>query len=184
MKQIAALYVITDGHYYGLEGVDPWDIHRNALLYAGPWPVICHPPCERWGRFWGGAPKDPHRFLKGDDGGCFASALAAVRKWKGVLEHPATTAAWEWFGIAKPPKTGGWVEADDQGGWTCHVEQGHYGHRARKATFLYAKGVKLPELKWGISPATHTVQNMCKKERETTPIEFRDLLISIVRTAK
>lgn len=37
------------------------------------------------------------------------------------------------------------------GGWTCCVEQGHYGHRARKATWLYACNVELPSLIWGPS---------------------------------
>lgn len=42
--------------------------------------------------------------------------------------------------------------ADFQGGWTCCVEQGHYGHRARKASWLYAVGVRpLPSLAWGES---------------------------------
>lgn len=41
--------------------------------------------------------------------------------------------------------------ADFGGGWTCCVEQGHYGHRARKATWLYANGVDLPSLIWGAS---------------------------------
>jgi hypothetical protein len=41
--------------------------------------------------------------------------------------------------------------ADTHGGWTCHVEQGHYGHRARKPTWLYAAGVALPSLSWGPS---------------------------------
>ncbi len=41
--------------------------------------------------------------------------------------------------------------ADVFGGWTCQVEQGHYGHRARKATWLYAVGVALPSLLWGPS---------------------------------
>ncbi len=29
-RPIAALYVESDGHYYGLDGVDPWDIRRDA----------------------------------------------------------------------------------------------------------------------------------------------------------
>ena len=35
--------------------------------------------------------------------------------------------------MCAPPRFGGWVNADWLGGWTCCVEQGHYGHRARKA---------------------------------------------------
>lgn len=31
------------------------------------------------------------------------------------------------------------------------MEQGNYGHRARKATWLYAHGTELPSLKWGPS---------------------------------
>lgn len=48
-ETVAALYVETGGCYFGLEDVDPWDIHRDARLYPGPWPVVAHPPCERWG---------------------------------------------------------------------------------------------------------------------------------------
>jgi hypothetical protein len=39
---------------------------------------------------------------KGDDGGCFISALEAVRKWGGVLEHPAASSAWKAFGLKEP----------------------------------------------------------------------------------
>ena len=46
---IAALYVEKNGAYYGLDGVDPWDEERDARKYAGPWPVVAHPPCQRWG---------------------------------------------------------------------------------------------------------------------------------------
>lgn len=45
---IAALFVETNGCYFGQPGVDPWDINRDARLYPGPWPVVAHPPCERW----------------------------------------------------------------------------------------------------------------------------------------
>src|SRR4051812_16756481 len=75
---IAALYVEKNGGYYGLKDVDPWDKDRDARLYAGPWPVVAHPPCDRWCQM---APVNQARYGHriGDDGGCFASALSSVR---------------------------------------------------------------------------------------------------------
>jgi hypothetical protein len=150
---IAALYVEADGCYFNLPNVDPWPVERDARLYDGPCPVVAHPPCQRWGRYWSGGPSARVRREKGDDGGCFAAALSAVRRFRGVLEHPEASHAWRAFGLNAPPRHGGWVSADFVGGWTCCVEQGHYGHRARKATWLYAFGVELPVLKWGPSAA-------------------------------
>jgi hypothetical protein len=120
---IAALYVLLDGPYAGIQDVDPWPKSRDARLYPGPHPVVAHPPCERWGRYWSGGPSAKVKHKLGDDGGCFASALAAVRKWGGVLEHPEASHAWRFHGLNRPPKSGGWVNADFVGGWTCCVEQ-------------------------------------------------------------
>jgi len=200
---IAALYVVDGGCYSDLAGVDPWPEARDARAYQGPHPVVAHPPCARWGRYWFGGPSARVRRKKGDDGGCYAAALASVRRWGGVIEHPEASSAWRWHGLNPPPRCGGWVNADLVGGWTCCVEQGHYGHRARKATWLYAHGVDLPSLRWGASEAvirpdegfhsaaerrravkTGACQRMSKRERLATPAPFRDLLISIARTAR
>ncbi len=202
---IAALYIEAGGAYAGLPCVETWDEARDARTYAGPHPVVAHPPCQRWGRFWHGSPRKPHQFKLGDDGGCFAAALAAVRAWGGVLEHPEASQAWAAFGLKAPPRAGGWVSADWEGGWTCRVEQGFYGHAARKATWLYANGVDLPSLRWGegdqrLDPVmlerhgyeyarrkglVSMVGGKRKTEiRNATPLEFRDLLIAIARTAK
>ncbi len=153
---IAALYVETDGCYFGITSVEAWDEKRDARLYHGPYPVVAHPPCQRWGKMWMGSPsyvaKTGIRKKKGDDNGCFAAALAAVRKWGGVIEHPYGSHAWPHFGLNKPPRKGGWIPAgDDYGGWTCCVEQGRYGHWVRKPTLIYAVGCVLPELSWGVS---------------------------------
>lgn len=200
---IAALYVEKDGCYFGLEGVDPWDQARDARQYVGPWPVVAHPPCERWGRYWNGGPSARVKRLKGDDGGCFAAALAAVRAWGGVLEHPEASAAWSAHDLIEPPRHGGWVVADWHGGWTCCIEQGNYGHRARKATWLYTCHVEPPSLTWGRAPGdfvrldqgyhsveerrraikTGACQRLSAKQRRATPIPFRDLLISIASSA-
>ena len=71
MSWIAALYVETGGCYFGLPDVDPWDEIRDARLYEGPWPVVAHPPCQRWGRFWHGSTAKPRQYRMGDDKGCF-----------------------------------------------------------------------------------------------------------------
>jgi len=208
---IAALYVATGGPYFGLPGVDPWDEARDARRYSGPWCVVAHPPCQRWGKMWRGQPGNIKRGkveALGDDGGCFEAALDAVRRWGGVLEHPEHSHAWAHFGLAKPPRKGGWIVADDQGGWTCRVEQGRYGHYCAKPTWLYAVGADLTELRWGVSPppteadfpaeaiAKHGL-TYCKRAgvmafrgggkdsapRIHTPEPFRDLLIGMAQSA-
>lgn len=198
---IAALYVETGGCYFGRSDVDPWDETRDARLYDGPWPVVAHPPCQRWGNFWfGGTHPGSKRYERGADGGCFAAALAAVRKWGGVIEHPAKSYAWTHFGLNRPPELGGWHSADFEGGWTCHVEQGQYGHAARKPTWLYAFGADLPQLKWGSPPgkfahlrATSAARRaergmveqppvVRRRDCNATPIAFRDVLLSIARS--
>jgi hypothetical protein len=198
---IAALYVQPDGAYAGIEGVDLWDEARDARQYAGPWPVVAHPPCARWGRYWGGAPATWPRLIKGDDGGCFAAALASVQRWGGVLEHPAHSHAWLAHGLPWPSSMG-W-QRDVHGGWCCHIEQGWYGHAARKATWLYAVGCDLPALRWGRAPGdfvrledgfhsaeerrrasrTGACQRLSHRARAATPPAFRDLLLAIARTA-
>jgi len=209
MRTVAALYVETDGAYTGLDGVDPWDERRDARKYAGPHPVVAHPPCQRWGRFWHGSTRKPHQFKLGEDGGCFYAAWYAVTFYGGVLEHPADSHAWEAHDINKPPRNGGWVAADDldRDAWTCCVYQGHYGHLAGKATWLYVVGVKkqdLPELRWGkvehrIHPRALELHGYEKARRigmmamvggkdktrirNSTPSEFRDVLLSIARLA-
>jgi len=154
---IAALYVETGGAYFGLPNIDPWDQIRDARKYDGPHPVVAHPPCQRWGKMWFGSPLTVKttgvRKVRGDDDGCFAAALASVRKWGGVIEHPWGSHAWPHFGLNTPPRNGGWIMADFEGGWTCCVEQRPYGHHARKPTLLYAFGCDLPRLAWGATEA-------------------------------
>ena len=149
---IAALYVAAGGIYYDLEGVEPWGEDRDARLYDGPWPVVAHPPCARWCRLAGLVEARYPHLKKGEDDGCFASALDAVRKWGGVLEHPAFSDAFTAFGLPIPDPRGGW-QRGICGGWSCYVEQGRYGHPAKKATWLYAYGIDSPPaLSWGRIP--------------------------------
>lgn len=189
---IAALYVQPAGIYASIDGVQTWGLpERDAREYAGPWPVVAHPPCARWCLLahmvesrWG------HQV--GDDGGTFAAALDAVRKWGGVLEHPAWTMAWAAHGLTDPIVGGGW-QRDLDGGWTCEVYQRRYGHRADKRTWLYTTHPDPPPLRWGRpSGAAECVvghaanrsarpqsDRLSRREGSATPIAFARELITI-----
>ena len=193
---IAALFVQRGGVYWDLPDVDPWDEARDARMYAGPHPVVAHPPCSRWCRL-AGLVEARWGHMRGDDGGCLEAALSAVRTWGGVLEHPAYSDAWSAFDLPHPPRHGGWVRSL-WGGWSAHVEQGRYGHVAKKATWLYAVGVELPALRWGSAPdrspclvswcrnhnPRDTRPRVGKRAASRTPIEFRDVLLKMARSAK
>lgn len=191
MTRIAALYVEPGGAYYGLPDVEPWDRKRDARLYAGPYPVVAHPPCQLWVNFaslnykrYGGEHNRP-----GNDGGCFAAALAAVQRWGGVLEHPAFSRAWYAFGLREPVAEG-WQPGGLAGGWVCEVWQSAYGHAARKRTWLYACVDTPPELNWARLPGRAQVgwfdrikPSLSKQAASATPAAFRDALLEIARAA-
>jgi len=193
---VAALYVQTNGCYFGLSGVDAWDEPRDARNYDGPYAVVAHPPCARWSRLARFC-EVRHGLKIGADNGCFAAALAAVRKFGGVIEHPAFSKAFAAHGLPRPDtKHHGWQIGLD-GGAVCYVEQGRYGHVMKKATWLYAYKTELPELRWGHTPDSKgrlsTNQDWrggMDKWREATghkianatPVEFRDLLLGMARS--
>ena len=201
LPAVAALFVEDPGPYTGLDGVEAWGYRRDARSYPGPHPVVAHPPCKRWGRYWGGGPSGGAGFYKGDDHGCFAVALWAVRTFGGVLEHPEASHAWDWFGLERPEFLGGWTDPDRWGGRSCCVAQGHYGHPGQKMTWLYRVGAgAFPELTWGRCVGKRRLdlgiqtreertafresggigpERLSTEERLHTPVEFRDLLISM-----
>lgn len=206
---IVALFVRTGGHYFNLPGVEPWDKERDARRCFKRKPAVAHPPCQRWGKMYFGQPlaisKGAEKKRLGDDDGCFLYALWHVRFHGGVIEHPKGSKAWEYFGLPIPDENGGWTDPDEYGGRSCCVEQGRYGHYARKPTYLYAVGIDYPELDWGVSEPRldpKVIERMGLERakrlgevgakgggkdspaRIDTPPQFRDLLISMARSVK
>jgi hypothetical protein len=190
---IAALFVQRGGCYWDLPGVDPWDEARDARLYDGDDSVIAHPKCSTWCQLaYINQKRYGHRV---GDGGCFASALANVRRVGGVLEHPARSYAWPAFGLLSPTP-GGWTRSLHDDAWVCEVSQAAYGHRARKLTWLYYVGDAIPpSLDWRRPAPTAQISfcanhgdsplpRLSKREASATPIPFRDLMLSIVSKAK
>ena len=195
---IAALFVYEDGPYASIADVDAWDIKRDARLYVDDHAVVAHPPCSRWCRL-AGLVEARWGHKKGDDAGCFKSALNNVRRCGGVLEHPAYSDAFSHYGLPIPSRSGGW-QRGTCGGWSCHVEQGRYGHVAKKATWLYAFGCDLPSLKWGSDPggSSKALVSWCgnhtkagesrprvgKRAASETPAEFREVLLKMARSVE
>lgn len=185
---VAALYVdLEAGPCPAMDGVECWGLPaRDARDYRGPHPVVAHPPCKWWGAM---------RWQQdGDDGGCFASALAAVRAYGGVLEHPEGTAAFKRYQLGIPLRGVGW-QRDLWGGWSCTVDQVLYGHRCRKRTWLYYVGASPPtplDTRDGTGLASHLVCTgpgcrdrpiLPASERHLTPRPFADALVALALEA-
>ncbi len=180
---VAALYVDPAGVYANLPGVEVWGEERDARSYDGPYPVVAHPPCKSWSLMSNCRPE----ITKGEDGGCFEAALTAVRKYGGVLEHPAYSRAWIHFDL-RAPLNDGWNGGLFDDGLTCEVDQAWYGHPANKRTWLYYVGDGfLPNLRWGPAPFTgRTVRSDGgggRDQRSRTPLAFRDVLLELARSS-
>ncbi len=185
--KFSALYVRPDGPYPEL--TDDWyDIARDARTYSGSRPVVAHPPCKRWGRFWYADGSDS----PGEDGGLFEHALYEVRRCGGVLEHPEASHAWAKFDLPKP-KLGCWIRGLFAGEWSTCVPQCNYGHKARKLTWLLYVGEDPIRLNWSMpepgtlaylcppgrrkgKPGRTDVKRLTPAENELTPRPFAELL--------
>lgn len=128
MRTVAALYVDANGVYPKMPGVECWDEARDARKYAGPFPIVAHPPCGPWGRL--------KHLYKGNERDCGLRAVAQVREFGGALEQPAGSGLWAEAYLPKP-----WTR--DMWGMTVKVDQVEWGHVARKETWIYLVGVTI-----------------------------------------
>lgn len=125
---VSVLYVDPRGPYPKLVA-DWWDEKRDARKYAGPNPIVAHPPCGPWGGL-------RHQY-KGAEHDCGPRAVEQVRAFGGVLEHPERSQLWRHCSLPKPGAR------DTSGGFTVQVNQCDWGHVARKTTWLYIVGCGL-----------------------------------------
>ncbi len=193
--RVAALYVDARGPYPKMPGVDCWDVKRDATKYGGPWPVVAHPACGPWGKL--------RHMYKGGEGGpeLAIKALEQVRKFGGVLEHPADSKLW-WHDPTLNEHIGRFgCHADRFGGRCTWVEQVEWGHAARKRTWLYTVGVprgaftappfpgRKPTHYIGGGRQTHGtrqggaiptgIKAACAQMRRRTPPLFAEYLVSL-----
>jgi hypothetical protein len=186
-RTVAALFVRADSTYKTMPGVDAWDIERDARLWPGGSPVVAHPPCRAWGRLAHMANPRP------DEKDLARWAVTQVRRWGGVLEHPAFSTLWADQQLPSPGVF------DAVGGWTLPVLQQWWGHRAAKATWFYIVGVapsEIPSIPYVMGEATHVVASsrnrqklrmvpeISKAEREHTPPALAEWLVELARRAR
>ena len=181
---VAALYIDPRGYYPRMLGVEWWDLSRDARLYDGPHPVVAHPPCGPWSKL--------RHMYRGDEHDCAPRALEQVRRFGGVLEHPAESQLWRRYKLPLPH------EGYDPYGRTIEVEQVRWGHVARKRTWLYLVGVRkrieLPPARkpthWcsGWHDAARPIPSGMKaastEQIRRTPPAFAEWLVSLARSVR
>lgn len=184
MDHVAALFVREDSIYKRLPGVDAWDAQRDARAWPGGCSVVAHPPCRSWGRLRQFAKPRP------DEKALGPWAVEQVRRWGGVLEHPAGSTLFEHCAMPVPG-----VLCDAWGGYTLEVDQFHFGHKAKKPTWLYIVGVgreQLPPIPQRRGQPTHCIRptrsyprlpSVTKAEREHTPEPLSRWLVEVARRA-
>lgn len=173
LRIVAVLFAQKRSVYHAIDGVDVWDAERDARLWPGGSSVVAHPPCRSWGNLKGLAKPRP------DERDLARFSIAAVRTFGGVLEHPANSSLWSHAGLPRPGSRDGF-------GFCTSVLQKWWGHNGDKATWLYVVGVApgaFPEIPFSLAPAAKLVENMCRQERERTPVRFAEWLVELARRA-
>lgn len=185
MREVAILFARQDSVYKTLQGCDVWDIERDARRWPGGGPAVAHPPCRAWGRL--------RQFAKPreDEKALGPWAVEQIRRFGGVLEHPAESTL---FAHCRMPRPGQFP--DDYMGWSIEIQQYHWGHRAEKATWLYIVGLHvsdLPSLPRREGRPTHCVRptksyprlpSITKAEREHTPPALAEWLVDLARRTR
>lgn len=164
---LPVLFACQDSHYKKYTS-DIYDITRDARNYSGSLPVVAHPPCRGWGRLRSFAKVRP------DELQLARFAVDTVRRVGGVLEHPSGSSLWS--DMSLPIGKG----VDAFGGFTLKVDQFHWGHKAKKATWLYVCGCgrgDVPQMPLRFDCITHSISGgvltgLSHKEREVTPPDF------------
>lgn len=187
---VSVLYVDPRGPYPKLVA-DWWDAERDARNYSGPNPIVAHPPCGPWGRL--------QHLYRGSDHDLAPFAVSQVRRWGGVLEHPAGSLLWQHCSLPLPGEL-----PDEFGGVTLEVCQCDWGHVARKRTWLYCvrcqsdavespphrepthwiSGGRGPTATRNHTPVPDGIKVCSAQQRRRTPVDFARYLIRLAESSE
>ena len=168
---VAILCARRDSVYKSFGDCDVYDADRDAFSFAGGSPVVAHPPCRGWGRF---AWRSNHTERELELG---RFCLQAVQQNGGVLEHPAGSRLFD--GIPRPGQG-----PRRRTGFLLSLDQGWFGHAARKNTWVYVVGIlptSLPAMSYSLHRPWRSVVDQSRADRERTPFDFALWLVTTAR---
>lgn len=183
-EKVAVLCCSRNSVYKSIEGLDCYDVDRDARTFRGGMPVIAHPPCRLWSAYCSHQAKsddpDAERAL-----GVWCADQ--VEKWGGVLEQPAHSRL---FDAAELPKPGR-VRPDAMSvSWSIELPQYWFGDSREKNTWLYFSKIPInhiPPMPIRLKPDggdRRIWQLMSKNERERTPRAFAEWLFECVKLVR
>ena len=161
---IPVLFTQENSNYNEIQIFDCYDEKRNALSFNYRIPLIAHPPCRKFSKLRGlsTAPLSEKKLA--------FFALAKVRQFGGILEHPRSSTLW---------KDGNFNldgSVDSYGGFLRSVDLSWFGFPARKKTMLYFCGItpsQLPPFPISLNAITHVVSSSYKSEKKEIPKNMR-----------
>lgn len=162
-RPVAALCVAPNSIYHRLPGVDAFDRSRDVRTFAGGVPIVAHPPCRTWSTY-------TRHQAKPDPGEKWLGMHCAdlLRRWGGVLEHPAHSRLFEAAGLPPPGERRGDL-------FTVAVWQAWWGYPMKKATWLCFSRVPLeatrPPFKLHDQRADRRRQQLMSKHQRSATCE-------------
>lgn len=169
---VAALCVARISVYKSLDGVDCYDIERDARTFAGGMPIVAHPPCRAWSAHCAHQAKAPQAEID-----LAPWCIDQLKHWGGVLEHPANSRLWEYCALPGPGETRGDLHC-------MEVLQAWWGDSRPKRTWLLLSQCQPQEIPFRLFDVrNHRNQwnTMSRNRRAETPIEFAEWLVATAR---
>jgi hypothetical protein len=173
LRRAAVLCARKGSIYHTISGVDVYCKRRPVSEFVGCCPVVCHPPCRLWGRlrqFAKSTQEQNERYLA-------RLCCDHVRHYGGVLEHPAYSTLWRDQGLPLPGEK-------SPEGCTIAIPQYWFGHRGRKATWLFVARLQVSEIplmpyRLEAFDRVGVADGMGRSEREHTPAALAEWLVAL-----
>lgn len=182
---MAVICVSRHSIYKELDGVECYDIDRDARSFQGGMPVVAHPPCRLWSAYCSHQAKSDDPEAERELG---RFCVRMVRENGGVLEQPAHSRLWQEMGLPSPMKCRYAAPELLSNSFSEEISQFWFGDSREKSTWLWFNRIQrhhLPAYPFRLKPQggdRRIWQLMSSKnQRERTPKAFAEWLVECAR---